>query len=405
MNNNFKSLTLEKRTDNKLNNVICYEYINRSKLDLLINSTLMRTDNRYNCYEPEKDQMINYLVNSVNENKIKVNYKRELYGRTLPVKSYGLHAFRKEIRYSISDYYIDIDINNAHPVILEQILLYNNINCDEISMYINNRNNYLQLVMDKYNVNRDTAKTLFLSILYGASYVKWVNDNNFYSLGLIDEVVKYHESIRNIMDLIVSNNEELTNWVNTKKKNNNLNKASIMSYYLQEKECLILEQLFLFCVEKKYIIDNNCVLCCDGIMIPKNNYNENIKSEFNKLIRSKFNINLEFTVKNYNNIYTNEIIEENIIEIKDSLDEIKRNNTSYQEEITDLNSKLTLAVNKKNIIKQLEVINKDYNKLSTKLLKEKNIIINNLINNNNKIIKKKKKIIIKKNKKKIKKKN
>jgi hypothetical protein len=392
MNNNFKSLTLEKKTDNKLNNVVCYEYINRQRLDLLINSTLMRIDTRYNRFEPEKEQMINYLVNSVNDNKIKVNYKREIYGRALPDKSHGLHAFRKEIRYAISENYIDIDINNAHPVIIEQILLHNNINCDEISLYINNRDGYLKLVMDKYDVSREIAKTLFLSILYGGSYKKWIIDNNFTQLGLLDEVVKYHESIRNIMDLIVANNAELSKWIINKKKQDNINKASVMSYYLQEKEALILEALFLYCVEKKYIIDNNCVLCCDGIMIPKKNYNENILSEFNKVIRCKFNINLNFTVKENINIYTNEFIEDNIVEIKDNIEEIKDITDSYNEEINELNIKLMTSDNKKNIIKQLEVINKDFNKLSTKLIKEKNNIINNLINANNKIIKKKKTI-------------
>jgi hypothetical protein len=386
---NFRNLTLEKQKNNTLNNIICYEYINRSKLDILIISNLMRTDKRYNSFEPEKDQMINYLVNSVNDNKIKVNYKRELYGRSLPVKSYGLHAFRKEIRYSITENnYTDIDINNAHPVILEQILLYNNIKCDELSLYINNRDGYLKLVMDKYNVNRDTSKTLFLSILYGGSYIKWVNNNNFSHLGLIDEVVKFHESISNIMDIIVANNVELSNWIIEKKKNKNLNKASVMSYYLQDKECLILEQLYLYCVEKKHIVDNNCVLCCDGIMIPKKNYNENILNEFTKLIRNKFNINLEFSVKSYDNIYTNEFIEDNILEIKDCIDEIKNITNSNNEEIKELNIKLITSDNKKNIIKQLDVINKDFNKTYTKLLKEKTNIINGLINNNNKIIKK-----------------
>ncbi len=53
---------------------------------------------------------------------------------------------------------------NAHPVILEQILIHNNIKCNHLTNYNENREYYLELVMDKYKLhnepekNRDEAK-------------------------------------------------------------------------------------------------------------------------------------------------------------------------------------------------------------------------------------------------------
>jgi len=147
----FKTLTLLKKENNSLNNIECIETINQKTLyKLLLSSNLLRLDLRYkNINMPEKEHLINYLCNSITDNKIKVKYIKDEYGRSNPYKSYGLHNIRREIRHTISrEYYEDIDIINAHPSILEQILKHNNINCYYLSDYINNRDKYLNIVME-----------------------------------------------------------------------------------------------------------------------------------------------------------------------------------------------------------------------------------------------------------------
>ena len=41
----------------------------------------------------------------------------------------------------------------------------------------------------------------------------------------------------------------------------------------------------MYCVSKKYIIDNNCSLQADGIMIPKANYKDSLLNELSKHIK------------------------------------------------------------------------------------------------------------------------
>ena len=48
----------------------------------------------------------------------------------------------------------------------------------------------------------------------------------------------------------------------------NLN-GKVLSHYLQEFEHIILDEVFKYCTNKKYIVENNCSLQADGIMIPK----------------------------------------------------------------------------------------------------------------------------------------
>ena len=102
-------------------------------------------------------------------------YKKKCsYGRTFCRWSAGLQSLRKEIRHTLAkDYYIDIDIVNCHPVLLLQILKmkkYKNIKY--LSKYVSNRDEYINLIIAKYNVSRDAAKQLFIRLMYGGSFHK-----------------------------------------------------------------------------------------------------------------------------------------------------------------------------------------------------------------------------------------
>ena len=66
-----------------------------------------------------------------------------------------------------------------------------------------------------------------------------------------------------------------------------------MPFYLQEYENQILEIICSFCVENGYIINNNCMLCNDGIMIEKDNYEDVLLNKFNEIINEKMNFDLK----------------------------------------------------------------------------------------------------------------
>lgn len=371
----FKTLTLLKKEQSILNNIECIEIINQKTLyKLLLSSNLLRMDLRYkNINMPEREHLINYLCNSITENKIKVKYIKDEYGRSNPYKSYGLYNIRREIRHTISrEYYEDIDIINAHPTILEQILKHNNIKCYYLSDYINNRDKYLNIVMDKYNIKKDIAKTLFIRLLYGGSYDKWLNENNFNDK--LDIIKSFNNEMWELNKIMVDNNKELYEWIKNKKEN--FNDSTLVAYYLQEKEVQILEELYNYSVNKGYIINNNVVLCADGMMIQKEYYNDNILKEFENLIYDKFNINLKFINKKLDQYYDDNIIDNNI-DIKD-INIINDELNILNNTLNDLNNTDTKLINE--IIKHKSLLTKKKDKIMNNHI----IDIKNIINNKKK---------------------
>ena len=416
---NFLNLTLQCKEHNILRDIQCIEKIDSNKLyKLLITSNVLKSDLRYkNVYENEKTQLINYLNNSIDDNSIKVKYVKNLYGRSLPQYSYGLHNIRRQVRHTIcKDYYEDIDIINCHPEIYEQILKHNNIKCELLTNYNKNRDYYVNLVRNEYNIDRDMAKILFIRLLYGGSYDNWLNENNFKNK--LECLIKFNKEMWRNNKIIVEHNKELAEWIKTKKQS--FNDSTLVSYLLQEKEVQILEQLYCYSIQKKYITNNNVVLCADGMMILKENYNDNILKEFEELINKKFNINLKFINKKLDSYYSDKFIDDNIDinEIKeiDNIDiDIKKleDNLLTNEELkkisleintlTQLNNEiyfLTIEKLKKNKLSILKEFEKNKNKLinnKNKLINIKNKIINNNINDIKKIILKNKKDIEKEN--------
>ena len=57
----------------------------------------------------------------------------------------------------------DIDIVNAHPVILNYLCKKNNVNCNILENYIYKR----ELILSSFGEDRKSVKELFLSILNG----------------------------------------------------------------------------------------------------------------------------------------------------------------------------------------------------------------------------------------------
>jgi hypothetical protein len=377
-NNIFYNLKLEPHKS-VLNGLKLYENINMNKLDLLINSNLLKSEFKYkkmtDLYNNEKKQLLKYKERYT-DNGIEVLYNKSkvnIYGRSDPI--YGLSGLniRRDIRHTIFDNYMDIDIENCHPIILDNILDYHKIEHPLLKKYINNRDNYLDEVNKFHNVNRDQSKTLFLILMYGGSYDNWIKNNsdNKKKLNFIDD---FQKEIIEFQKLISDKNPELLKIIKNKKKNNDYNiNGKICSIYLQEKECLLLEQIYLYCKNNNYIKNNDCSLCADGLMLNKNhlidvNMNELLKNlEIN--IKNKYKIIVKITNKEMNQLYNIDEIYNNmnipsIIELNKDLLELKNtifNNTSLENKRLKDIEKITKK--RKNIIdKEMIIFNKNFNK-------------------------------------------
>jgi len=304
---NYKSLKLETRTS-RLNNIVLNEPIDMTILNKLINSDLLQVVNNslsHIYYDNEKEQLMRYseLVNNGIANIKYVLPKNIKIGRVLPEKGLVLFSFRRAIRHTLAcNTFEDIDIQNAHPILLLEICEFNNIDCKYIKEYVNNRDKYLTEVIDTYKVNKDDAKTLFIILLYFGSFNSWMKERNIDGKPTTF-ITKFTADIKRIGEIIYNSNHDLVELIKENKYNKKNIIGSVVSYYLQDKENLILEFIYEYCINNGYIKDNICCLCADGIMISKDLYKPELLTNLSIYVLEKTGFNLKFINKKMDEDY------------------------------------------------------------------------------------------------------
>lgn len=294
-----------------LNNIELLEPIDYDALELLLKSKLLKqyTTADGKPYECERAHLEKYKKRYVKRTKcVKVRYTRGAileYGRVNPEFSLGLHCLKRQVRHTLcGKYLVDIDIVNAHPVILLNICKKFNYPCEKLQYYTYNREKVLKSIQEAHGVSREQAKQLVIILTYLGSYKKWLTDNN-YTGDRVPFLIEYHNELAVLGEIIKKQNGDLTERLAAIKDRRNVN--SIMSYYLQTIECYILEEIFLYC-RKKRIINKTCVLSNDGIMIPREKYSEDLLEQFRAVIVEKFGIELKFEMKPMDKAYPMEEI-------------------------------------------------------------------------------------------------
>ena len=282
------------------------EEISTDTLNKLINSNLLNTVQWTSgniTFENEKQQlqMLNKLIKN---NKLKVSYKRPKYGlgRVYPHKSLSLCSLRREIRHTLAfGNYVDVDISNAHPEILNQLCLNNNIKTKYLNQYVNNRDDILLETMTYYECNRDEAKRLYITLMYYGSFDNWGSNINKEPT---DFIYNFINELKIISEKFISANSDIVKIVKALQKKNL--KGSVMSIILQEKERIILECVYNYLIKKK-IVQNDCVLCFDGIMIKQNKYNEKLLDELSAVVFEELKFKFKFTEKALDEHYLEEL--------------------------------------------------------------------------------------------------
>jgi hypothetical protein len=302
----FPELTL-KSVQSKLDNLTLIEEVSNEVLDKLINSDLLK-DSFHNptaqlLYSNEREQLLKYKkIHKLG--RFEITYKRVKgmsFGRCNPVGALGLFCIRREIRQTLAKpIYTDIDVDNCHPTILYQVCKKYGIECDNLEDYVENRDKYLKEVMDAYKVSRDDAKKLFIILLYFGGFEGWAEDCNIPDAVPTKNIKNFKRELQTIGKAIHENNPDISNEVKNNKELKGTKEyneiGSVVSYYLQEIECRILEAIYLYC-KSHNIISNDAVLCADGLMIKSERYNKKLLKEFKELINEKFGLDLNFSVK------------------------------------------------------------------------------------------------------------
>ncbi len=352
------------------------EIVSKEILDKLIESKLLlntfRNEFTGDIFENEKVQLIKYRDNRVSGGEdgvyeIKVNYKKSGcgWGRVNPLKSLAFISIRRELRHTLAEgRYVDIDISNCQVEILYQLCESNGIECKWLKHYCQNRSEWFKLIMDTYNVDRDTAKRLIIRILFYGGFDGWICNVRCGEEGckkhckketILQPIIDLTEEVYKISEIILGLNPGLVDDVvkhNEKMKDNELKfeereyekkkkdyekrkakgedvkipekkrpktfniKATAMSIYLHEWEFRILVIVYLF-LKAKYDNLKSVGLCHDGIMLLLEFYYEGLLDDLSKEVKSKTGLNLVFTVKEFDKSLKSklyEIVEDKVID-------------------------------------------------------------------------------------------
>jgi hypothetical protein len=219
---------------------------------------LMRWRKRYDDFDPLVIAK-KYLQRSIKGNVV-VNYRQnDGKGRFCAVGSLSLQVIPREIRHTIAkEYYIDVDMSNAHPVILQWLCKKNRYLCPQLDNYILNREECLK----KVDKDRDKAKQIYLALTNGGN-----KDFNNLKTPCI-ELERYKNEMIRLHQFFAGENYNDYEKVKEKRKKNNKDynhEASYMNTLLCDTENMLLMEMWEY-----FGSPENCVLCFDGIMLRNN---------------------------------------------------------------------------------------------------------------------------------------
>jgi len=225
------------------------------------------------------------------------------FGRCNPKGWLSLSVFRRTMRHSFAKgIYKDIDMKNAHPVILSTILSQQQppIPCEKLTQYAMNPAEIRKDIMEFYNISKDEAKQLIFRMCYGGSYTRWCQERGEDRIHPFVDALE--RELTNIQIHIHTNNKETivkevkkanpTKWTDTKQEC-----RGVMGLYAQSVERLIQEKAISWLVSNKGLPLEKIIPSQDGFMILEEYWYDGLTDDINKVIEDEMNIPIEFIVK------------------------------------------------------------------------------------------------------------
>jgi len=254
----------------------------------------------------ELEQLIRYkeiLNKKTGKFQVAFNLPKHKWGRVIPANYLSLSIMHRPTRHSIcEDKYIDIDIENACPNVINEICKSNQIlDKKYLSAYATDPKALRTKIMERHSVVKDVAKTLPISILNGGTYKGWLKKNNLDDDNLLPEVQKLENEIKPIMDIIYSSNAHIIKdvlkqdpqkWKTVEEK-----KRGVMGLFYQTVERYIQEIAIKYLVEKKAFKLEDIVPCQDGFMILPDLWYDEILTDINEVVKAKTGLHITFKNK------------------------------------------------------------------------------------------------------------
>lgn len=271
----------------------------------------------------------NYQKNHVSDGKVSVKYglSKHRWGRIQPAGSLSLSLFHRPTRHSLCmDTYVDFDMVNCQPSIVNQVCLQNGISNARCIEYCNDPKTWRYMIAREHNLkpifNKDKqvtiqpyeqAKKLFISLSFGGSYSAWRKTYNAEGVN-IPEIVEMETELKHVMTRIWEDNQAMIDDVvsaneNWNKKHTEEKKRSIMGLWAQSLERMVQETCICSIVENIGFVLGAIVPCQDGFMILKSELercrtvfeNEaNILEGMGDEIKRMFDFDINWEVKPFN---------------------------------------------------------------------------------------------------------
>ena len=304
-NNNTMSAVIDTSNKSFLCDITFKEVISTKICVALLNSDVLKKDVKSGSCVYDEYQQIQKILSHKHNNVLNVSYKHSRGG----VKNLGrvnasvsLGFLRREVRGTLTEgIYIDIDVMNCHPQIINQFLKQLGLSNTNYDKYCNEREDILKTIMDHHKVNRNNAKSIFYVIMYGGSYDNWIKKNKAVG-SKMEFILSITQESNKLAEYLILSNPKLYDKFVRNRKNEWNNKLAFLAVCIQNHERLILEHTYNFFKKEKLIINNNCVLCHDGIMLKINSISQDKLNELSDYIKTKTNFKLKYEqkpLKNY----------------------------------------------------------------------------------------------------------
>ena len=253
--NNMKTITLNER----------YDSLNAQKLlhSDIIDDEYKGSLKKYLKYGKGSKVEVQYIQNDIGRLNIKVKGLKE--GETCITQSIMWRECKSAL---CKKNYVDIDMINAHPVFLENILKDKGLDCPILSYYNNNRDKFFKK-MDKKGLSRDNCKILLMRIFYNGSIASFCKDHKLIPEDIPEFIYELDKEIKNNTQTLLNTNELLKyrmKAVENKGADYHNLDGTAMSYYLQTIECRCLMVMLDYLKEKGHRVG---ALIHDGLHLEK----------------------------------------------------------------------------------------------------------------------------------------
>jgi hypothetical protein len=242
------------------------ETFDADKLGYIINNFTefkhqLRWRARYDEIDPVK--IITKYLERSRHGAVCVDYRQNrARGRHCAIGCMSLQCIPREIRHTISrEFYYDIDMVNAHPVILSFLCHMFGFACPALDEYIANREELLKQIVnnDGKRVSRDSGKQIYLALTNGGN-------KDFSKLEqTTPHLLKYKAEMLQLHQHFAHKDPKEFEKVRTKRKKEGKDfnhKAGYMNTLLCDMENNLLMTMYDFFKRPK-----DAVLCFDGIMV------------------------------------------------------------------------------------------------------------------------------------------